>query len=1009
MARHHELVQRLTEIAQRPAISTDEEIKELAEEYAELCSAANKSLGEVRLLLAQGLRVEAVTRARDQDPDLLDLVMVLDFLYVRPWNELCRQKMVPLSPILALETAAALNEAYTAQQPLEGLLTQHRLLALAKASLRDRLLVLRQISDKDPNNDAWTRDIAALEKSRVRELDSDVEAAGAKNDLTEIANLHREINNTQWQISVPEHVQAKVSTLHRALRRLSLLAGFEVLVNNLDIAHQGNDLDAMRQLLTLAEETAVQIEPPVDAELYSQLEGPRQVLAAAASEAEAQAQFEIAVSQLRHCLATDISGENLVSYRTVIESRKSAVEQFGFVFPETLYQLTARKLKQIDNQQRRTFVLKLFAASFTVIVLGAAVTAIIVFLNASSAREAEVAKYTTYFKQGNYEQIIESFAKLRREGSDYANDQDILKIQDEAQARFVAAKANKARLQGLFEKLEKNGFENFSIKDYEELKELAELLQDHEMLERLRKFHFELELFRSRLEQEQQNAYADRYRVVALAVEALATKGALLTSEDLDKAKGDLELLLNDYPGLANRPLIESLLRHIAEMRTQMKNMATFTNLKNELTVSCGVAAQYANALRNLYKFLQEHPLDATMKNDIEFVLLESNYWAGVVAWGQFYSVQFQPELIIKSPLKLAAEQAKASIEQGTLLAQMFPELEVKSEYLERRDMLLSITLRPQADIVGLRADLRKHIGSTQAVLIANKDTQKVTYNLQDLLPWETFSAKKVVDKIVFKGFANVENETTEYGVRERDVIYYGPAPHTTIQQEIFSVLDDLNSAGKSWEEVFLDALDVLFDDAIITFPNQFRAKIGNKQTVPLSAIQRLLISRLLLGFATEHSVALSESLTSALRELETADVDLRVDFVAPTTDQSRLQNRNAEETLKALKGKLEQSRPEVLRQLDNFSKTPKSAVVWVGWIDVRDGGYTVRFSDGKPKSGAMFTVISNGTDTSEATIIELGKANGGVLQIPKNTVGSNFKHRFGRPVFTYSVTTSED
>ena len=164
-----------------------------------------------------------------------------------------------------------------------------------------------------------------------------------------------------------------------------------------------------------------------------------------------------------------------------------------------------------------------------------------------------------------------------------------------------------------------------------------------------------------------------------------------------------------------------------------------------------------------------------------------------------------------------------------------------------------------------------------------------------------------------------------------------------------------------------------------------------------------------MLNIANEYSIALSEEFGEALRALETADVDNGIDFVAPTTSQSRLSNRNADEALKAFKETLDQVRPQVLSQLDEFSNTPKSAVDWVGWIDVRDEGYTVRFLDGKPNSGAMFTVIRNGLDTSQAKIIELGNANGGVLQIPKNSIGSNIKHRFGRPVFTYKKPTPKN
>ena len=78
MPRYHDLTQRMTDIAQRPDIANDGEIEELAEEFAELCTDANSRLGEIRQLLGKGLRAEAVSRAQ-RDPDLLELVMALDF------------------------------------------------------------------------------------------------------------------------------------------------------------------------------------------------------------------------------------------------------------------------------------------------------------------------------------------------------------------------------------------------------------------------------------------------------------------------------------------------------------------------------------------------------------------------------------------------------------------------------------------------------------------------------------------------------------------------------------------------------------------------------------------------------------------------------------------------------------------------------------------------------------------------------------------------------------------
>jgi len=1007
MPRHHDLTQRMTDIAQRPDTATEGEIEELAEDYAELCTDANLRLVEIRHLLGKGLRSEGVSRAQ-RDPDLLELVMSLDFLFLTRWNELCHQNDVPIAPLLALETAGDLNEAYTAQQPLEGLLAHHRLLALAKAPLRDRLLVLRKISDKDTLNEAWKQDIETLEKSRVRELESDVEKAGKRNDLAEIATLHREINSTRWLIPVPENVQTKVATSHRVLRRQSLIAGFEVIVSNLNIAQKNNDLPGMRKLLITAEENAVQIQPPIEAALYSQLDGPRQTIAAAASKAENQAQFDIALGKLRHALQTNISKENLVTYRTRLESKISAAEKYGLVIPEALVVQARRKLKEITSQQKRNFVLKLFAVSFTCVVLTAAVIGIVVFINISSARKAEVAKFTTLYEQGNYNQYIITYDRLVTQESEYAQNPEILKLLKEARARSAAAEVIAAKLKGLVEGLEANGFVLISSADLEEARKLAEESNDKDMMLRLDAIELSHEAFKNRSAQDKRDAYEDQYRELSLKVDRLAQNGALLTKELLDEAQLGLETLLEQYPEIADNNLIQNRLRTIVQLRGRMKTNTDFAQLKNELTVSTGNTTQYASALRNLQKFLLENPREGQMKNDIEFVLLESNFWRGAVAWGQFYGVQFQPELVIKSPIKLAAEHARAAIEKGSSLVQMYPEFETKKEFEDRIQMLLSVASRPQANLVALRAELQKIIGPTQAVLIAN-DAGKRTFNLPALLPWEIASAKKIGKKSIFKVFADDTYAITEEGVSDINFIYYGQAPHQIIEKDLLSVLDALNGSSKSWEEHFMDALEVLFETEKFAFPNQVKNFIGNKNLIQLHPIQRLFLARSLLSFGTDTSVILKDEFGEALNALELADVDNGIDFVGPTTDQLTLTNNNAKKALDALKVTLDKTRPVVLRQLDDFSKTPEASVIWVGWIDVRDGGYTVRFSDGKPKSGPMFTVISDGLDTSEARIIDLGSANGGILQIPQNAVGNNLKHRFGRPVFTYSTSPAKE
>src|SRR5436190_1431317 len=80
-----------------------------------------------------------------------------------------------LPPAFRFDIAAALNHEYVLAAPLEGLLKQHRLLALARASLAERLAILREIARRDLANPVWNQDIATFEKVRAGQLRADVE------------------------------------------------------------------------------------------------------------------------------------------------------------------------------------------------------------------------------------------------------------------------------------------------------------------------------------------------------------------------------------------------------------------------------------------------------------------------------------------------------------------------------------------------------------------------------------------------------------------------------------------------------------------------------------------------------------------------------------------------------------------------------------------------------------------------------------------------------------------
>jgi hypothetical protein len=104
-------------------------------------------LGHVTLL-QQGLRSEAIQLA-EAEPKLLNVVAALDFPERSEWDDLVQMNQLTPAPMLPIEPARLLNEAYAEEDPLQDLLRRHRRLALQRAPLRSRIGVLRQLAAQD--------------------------------------------------------------------------------------------------------------------------------------------------------------------------------------------------------------------------------------------------------------------------------------------------------------------------------------------------------------------------------------------------------------------------------------------------------------------------------------------------------------------------------------------------------------------------------------------------------------------------------------------------------------------------------------------------------------------------------------------------------------------------------------------------------------------------------------------------------------------------------------------
>lgn len=205
-----------------------EEMTEWAIQYANACREVNVRLRQCRDYLQDGFRSEAVHLA-NKHPPILDVVTALDFPELDQWRELCAERGAVQPPAVAADLAQALNDAYTEEMPLKGLLTTHRVLNLAQAPLPARISVVRQIAAADDTSAHWMDDLEALEQARLTEIAGVAHAAAKARDREQLVAIRDEIEAPVWRVPIPRQLKTGVASHLRALE----LEGAEALIVSL--------------------------------------------------------------------------------------------------------------------------------------------------------------------------------------------------------------------------------------------------------------------------------------------------------------------------------------------------------------------------------------------------------------------------------------------------------------------------------------------------------------------------------------------------------------------------------------------------------------------------------------------------------------------------------------------------------------------------------------------------------------------------------------------------------
>ncbi len=544
----------------------DEFLQSAAADYALAVDEANERLRKCGPLLRKGLRSEAIQLC-EIEPNLLDVVGILDFPERDSWKELLALHGLASPAALMLDVAANLNEAYAVEQPLATLLQRHRLLAMSRAPLKLRVETLRRLADADPENPIWDQDLRTFETERVKELQQEVPQAIARGDATVLEALSDELESFAWRIEKPDALIEQISAAKSKAARQEGLGELRCAADRLNGMYTASDVEGARGAKTAWEALLAQwgdfADPALSAGVADALGwlGEQEKLAAQA------ARHEAAVADLDHALTTGRPVGEL--HRLYREAKRS-----GKISPRVEKRYRER-LAAVDRAGRRS--VRLAAAVVAVFVLAvAAVIAVVVYQNIKAGKvERDFAALQQLINYGNFDEARKLIEQLPAESAADPRIQEIGSRLKKQQKEMDAQRGAFATQMGLVQKALDDKFPNDEADDalaaaraaaktlteedravvrkadmeYAELKKSLGSKVDQEFLAQLKKLEDRVDAIEKNIKDEPD---ACKDKLNHLSVEM--TKLVASNSQISDTAKNHADALRTRVKGLIDEP-----------------------------------------------------------------------------------------------------------------------------------------------------------------------------------------------------------------------------------------------------------------------------------------------------------------------------------------------------------------------------------------------------------------------------------------------------------------------
>jgi hypothetical protein len=935
-------------------------IEQLATEQREICAAVNQRLRQCADLLSRGLRTDAIQQC-EEEPNLVQVVSVLDFPELPQWLDSLARRGVPGPPALMLDTAAELNEAYARHQPIKDLLRMHRRLALQRAPLAQRIDVLRRLSERDPETTVFRQDLKEYETTRWAQISKEWPEAHRRGDSIALERFQTELAKKSLSVVPPLLLKAVGDATHD-IRKRQGCAQLRELAPRLLEAFSQLDLDAGRALREqfnhALELAAAAADHAVVASAASALEW----LAAEDDRETERANIDSAIGRLQARL------DQRPPSVKAIEAAYTACRELGAELPgevELQYRGVVSRLLRRQRLQR-------VATVAGIVLFLAAITGLGWRIIARHRYTAELTEHVNTINdllaQDQLADAGEYFKKIQGLSPQTANDPVLLDLAAIVRERTQKEMERSAAFQAALQAATVAAAEHPEQVPLENVTRLAKTPIEQESVAAL---FAGIKANKAKRQKKIDDDFSGR---VASLHDELSAAAKSAASQDqlrsvLQKAEAAVATLAEERQSVSAAPFerLAGVRHDIEQIEAKLEEQTREHDLEQRITTSIGNPELFAGALRAYAAAFPSAPSTA----EFTAVLPEEKLWKGLLLWNDL-ATRWQRI----DPSVLTSEQLAGWINSIRDASKSYPGFPQTAAF---EVLLRHLEAYARRSSSGSIDDLRERFHSPliSGAWMVERDGKRYYTSQQPALTKSGYSFRYWIG----------HDERTKSTLLDAENTKVETAPQAKAAERVDKELSKPNLKAAEWEPAFCRMIDAVVEQRTMD-----------------PVLKAFLLSNILAA-ANDGSEPIRVAFEKPSELLRSLEPVMKTPWMDPADkNDADWARQNAASVLEKFNAALPASKQRAADELKKFQRFQVPMLEWCGWLRALPNGEHECIWSRNNLPAATVDVILPGNKLDQPALDTIGTWDGARFT---PAAGAKSWCKSGRPIFAIRANTT--